>query len=1831
MSVLANQTNATPGDAFFWRVNASTITAKTFSSDRVLTDTLSTGSLSVGSISTTGSIVVSGDITAQNVNVVDTLESYFANFEYVATQQGANIGGLLIASNIAGYNTIFYPQAVISTISTSHIILDGNTLDTGGTGLGATLLLNGIPVVTTSTSISSLVQWAVYPAVSTVILDNNNITEVNNIQTQTFNAFDGDIANQLTIGQTLFGNQAEFQQVITDTIDSQNLVSLTGSISSLTVSTLNTNSILSPTGNFTNLTATNATINNLGATNINVVAGTITDFQAQTANINQLNATNETVSGTLTVNEVRGVNGFINAEAANRIRIRVQGSSDVFSSPELDLEAGGGNRGIVKLIANPGFGGVQGEVTVTAKGGSAAGYATGGLLNLTAEKGTAVLGTLNTSRVGIAADSVTSYAGGPTPFAGLLGYNFIYGLLGVNIVAATPPTLPNVPGTVYLYGLNPLGFGSSGGVRVQNGMSIDYITPYPQGFIEPQYDLIIKGNPAGQMVTLSNVRVVSGSNALLTGFQDINTVNLSATNLNGTNIFGSNVTGSNVNTLLGNISTLNTQSGQISGLTVSSLNGASYPPFVPTLSTFNQVFTSSLQANTIITNTANITQITGVSTLNGYTVEQLISSVAPLVFFSTISSFQELFTSSLQANTISTNTINVTQLTGVSTLNGYTVEQLISSVSPLVFFSTVSSFQELFTSSLQANTISTNIVQALDITGLSTINGFSVSDFVSSIGPPPVTTSTFTQLFTSSLVSNNVSTQVINAASILLNGLALTPQTSTFGSLTADTFQANQISSGSVVASTFNGYTIQQLLNPQTQSSFQTLFASTATIFELFASTGTIFNASNLVLQVSSINGFNTSQFLSSTSIPPQTSTFSTITTDTLQANQISSGAVVASSFNGYTIQQLLNPVVQSSFQQFFTSSLQTNNLSTNTATIFSLSGVSTINGFTIADFVSSVSPQPPIPSTVLQFYTSSLAANVVTNYQTSNLNLVAPTVAITTGTLIENADNYNLTVTSNIDINSSNAISIYTTNTAPPVATDGIYILGQGDTSIGSQTNTNITAANNILVNAVATTGIQGQTVTVAAGNLLSQQANYVSLTGSNQILLTSPQELRASSSNLVMDVPSGQSLIYLNQDQGIQATTNKNFVVSALSNIALSSATLTINGAPYGSVVSSFTTLATNTLTNNTSPTLRLASQVTEISTGFGFTIESGEMLNYSRSLIDFFAIDGVAFSTPIVYSYAANTNIANALNAPQIFTSSIVGNTASNSLYFGSTIHTNTLRNNDSINFDLNLIAAYFQVSTLNTLIETFNFGVIAADQVNIDVGDTFIMSTTYATVAAGEDLVLQGNNTVEIISLTSNIIIKPGFDVGGTLILRGNLDLCNNTITNVSNINLTNINGSPYTPGGGGSAISTFQQLFTSSFVVNTINGVAYPPPDSNTISTFQQLFTSSILTTTGTFQDIYITGGSAGISAEGNLSINAIDALTVATANGGLSLVSLSNDIQLYPRVLNPTGTITARGNLNLSNNNISNVNSLTTTTISTTNLVVTASTITSNLVVFDTIFNPSLGEPLVIQAAESLQLIGQVGLVLGTASNDILLTAGILDPGNQNVTLAFCDLNLSNNSINNVDVLNAGNINTTNLYATSGNISSLTVSTINTYPVHKAFGSAWATTDPAALALLAGIVNYVDIPTREAFNFVPDVTGNVFSLEPENYPLNRGIYQLNARCTFSNGDSNLATVSSWIDTVPNVSTTGTAISRNIIQIEPGRIGTTYMVCQSLVDEFISVNCFTTSDNITLYYEPGDGSNTPPSYAMNLTAHQLYQYENAFEVYNWPPNPIPAGH
>jgi hypothetical protein len=1690
MSVLANQTNATPGDAFFWRVNASTITAGTFVSNTVATNNLSTGTLSVGNISTTGSIVVAGDIDAVNITATDTVTSYFNTSQFATVYQILNVPGVAIIPELSGNDAVFIntgtSNAFISSVQTTNILLDGNSLDTGGAGIGAVLLLNGYPIATTSTSISSLTKWSYYPALSTVYMENNNLVDVgdlsaNTIITQTIGAFDAAIENQLTIGQTLFGNQAEFQEVITSDLAATTLEAVRGSISSLGVSTLTTNSVVIPTGTFSNLTATN-----INTTNITAVAGSISDFGANSANIGSanitsINATNATISGTLTQNEVRGVNGFINEEAANRIRIRVLGSSDVFSSPELDLEAGGGNRGIVNLIANPGFAGIQGEVNIKAKGGSAVGYATGGLLNLTAERGTSVLGTASYSRVGIAADSITSYAGGPTPFAGVYGYNFMYGLLGVNLVAGTPPTLPNVAGTVYLYGLNPLGTGSSGGVRINNGLSVDVLYPYPQGFIAPEYDLIIRGNPAGQKVTLSNVRYIFGDNALLTGFTDVNTTNLFAANLQGTSILGSNITGSNINALIGNISSLN------------SLNGA-------------------------------ITQLYNVSTINGLTVDQLVSTVTPPQFYSTVSSFQQLFTSSLQAVNISSITANITQLSGLSTLNGYTVEQLISSVSPLVYFSTVSSFQQLYTSSLQANTISTNTLQA---------------------------------------------------SQILLNGSQLLPQQSTTQQLFTSSLAANTISTGLLTVSTINGYNLNQIVNPQ----------QTSTFLELFASTGTIYNASNLVLNVSSINGFNTAQFLSTTGSQTQISTFQQLFTSSFLANTISAGTLAVSSLNGYNISQFLNTPQLSTFSQLYTSSLQATNISSGQASIYSVTGVSTINGFTISEFVSSAAPPTPQLSSFQQLYTSSLAANTIIPFQTANLTLAVP------GSLIENAGNYNLTVASNIDINSSNAVSIYNTNTAPTVGTNDLYILGQGTTTLAGQANTNVNAINNLLLNS-------GQITTVQGGQ-------FVIVNTSQQLQLNGSNEITATSSNIRL---------------------NGNLV---------------FNGVPYNpNATSSFTTLATDVLRNNTTNNLTIAAPFSiNLSTGNQVLINSGDVLTYSRGITNFFATTGIALSTQVIRLDAPITNVQATLNAPQINTSSIVGNIASIPLQYASTIYTDTLRNNDSLGNELNIIAAYPSISSIATLIEGQNISLLATDQGGITATELYISTG---------DTYIDGD-----VALTNSLSVK-------------------------ALSNLSSINGLPYTPGGGGGpTVSTFQQLFTSSIVLNTINGAAYPPPAAQTVSTFQQLFTSSIVLNTingaaypppaaqtiSTFTNLFTTNLYAQSSITSTLTVAdsvrgnnlIVNGATSLGLTGGLGMViqTASNNILLSPGILQSGDQEVqiAPGNLNLCNNNIYNVSNITLTninglpyaplsTVSTFQQLFTSSIVTNagtfcNLLALGTDPYIRSVDDLSISASNTLALTGQQGIGLVSLSNDISLVAGFSGPGEIRITAS--PLNLCNFDINNVAVLNATTINNTTLNNTTintttlngrtatlstinaefANISSALISTINNYPYHKAFGTAWATT---TTTMIGGTPVGVLWGGTHYFN-LSDIIADETALLPAIQPRNQGVYQVSARATFSNSDSSVATASAYF----NIDGYDELISRVSVEVEPGRTATAIINTQVYIGEQISLSVYSDSRFIQLYeYYAGSPYPPYPAYCANITLQQLYSFNGGG---GWPTNPL----
>jgi len=91
----------------------------------------------------------------------------------------------------------------VSTINTTRINLDSNALDTTGSGVGATLLLNGVAIASGSALTSTIGNWAYFPALSTIGFDSN--------------------------GGTIVMNQGRFS----------NVSSVTATVSSITVSSIN--------------------------------------------------------------------------------------------------------------------------------------------------------------------------------------------------------------------------------------------------------------------------------------------------------------------------------------------------------------------------------------------------------------------------------------------------------------------------------------------------------------------------------------------------------------------------------------------------------------------------------------------------------------------------------------------------------------------------------------------------------------------------------------------------------------------------------------------------------------------------------------------------------------------------------------------------------------------------------------------------------------------------------------------------------------------------------------------------------------------------------------------------------------------------------------------------------------------------------------------------------------------------------------------------------------------------------------------------------------------------------------------------------------------------------------------------------------------------------------------------------------------------------------------------------------------------------------------------------------------------------------------------------
>lgn len=382
-----------------------------------------------------------------------------------------------------------------STINTIAVDIDGQIL----TATPTDLLLNGIPIATAS-SLSSIQDWSLYPAISTLDMNSNNIITAGNISSTGIQA-----------GNALFGNlvaiNAMFISSYTSTISASVFYADVGNFSTLNVSDhLSAPSIICSSIKTTDVSAATIEVSTLTAGNLNVSSIGVSSlnwaqYAAQT-NVNMAGNSLLNVSSIISpstieiVSQQRDINIMADdvlRQTASLMSIGVDGGASILANGAVRIGAANGAYGEISLKADPGFANLGGKVNIDAIGGiTPLGVAYGGEVNINATTGT-FTSLAFTSAVNLNAAGINIYAGATNALGSVAGYDFIHGDLGVNITAGVPPLLPNDPATLYLFGTN--------GVLVFSPMYIKgAIRPYsdltnnPQDlYIEAYSNLITKG------------------------------------------------------------------------------------------------------------------------------------------------------------------------------------------------------------------------------------------------------------------------------------------------------------------------------------------------------------------------------------------------------------------------------------------------------------------------------------------------------------------------------------------------------------------------------------------------------------------------------------------------------------------------------------------------------------------------------------------------------------------------------------------------------------------------------------------------------------------------------------------------------------------------------------------------------------------------------------------------------------------------------------------------------------------------------------------------------------------------------------------------------------------------------------------------------------------------------------------------------------------------------------------------------------------------------------------------------------------------------------------
>lgn len=563
MSLLGNQTNITQKDFFFLLANVSTLTA-----NNIQANNISTGNLIAGEAE------------------ISTINTFFVSTNFL---EADSISSLNLEANYSEFSTSAILFGNISSIVTNNITLDGNTIDTGGVGFGAVLLLNGLPIATGTSSLSSIQDWSFFPALSTLKMNGYNISNAGNITCQNiFNALNvqTDTLSALT---SATAPSAVITNLRTTNSSTINFVGSNAFVSGAVTG----GSFLGGVGTFTgvsSLSVSTGTVNGqpfISGSNWSQYPAVTTVNLAGNTLSNTASVVGTNIGLTTTSNIGLTAGNDINMSATD-YSITADGGLIISDIANINLTAQNGNRGAINITANSGNNnGVAGQIFLTANGGQVAGVGTGGTIELTANT---PLGFSNlTSKISLNASGINSYAGSIPALASVYGYNFIYGQNGVYIAGGLPPGLPNVPGTTYIYGTL--------GIEMPSDAYMKNIYPYFDGINTPP-DLNITGryiipNLAQVNVRMSNVRYIyfqQGTQALIDG---VGTINMS----NGTISNANNIGGT------GTISGYNTVSATNVGFTTA---------------TGTTVNSATVNANNITGSNTVSTLSMGLSSINGF-------------------------------------------------------------------------------------------------------------------------------------------------------------------------------------------------------------------------------------------------------------------------------------------------------------------------------------------------------------------------------------------------------------------------------------------------------------------------------------------------------------------------------------------------------------------------------------------------------------------------------------------------------------------------------------------------------------------------------------------------------------------------------------------------------------------------------------------------------------------------------------------------------------------------------------------------------------------------------------------------------------------------------------------------------------------------------------------------------------------------------------------------------------------------------------------------------------------------------------------------------------